>query len=56
MNFQNETEAIDFLEQHGINISAEMVILFPKKNEFIDEVHDAIEYLMSEWDFGFNYV
>lgn len=32
------------------------VIMFPKKNQFADEVHDAIEYLINEWDFGFNYI
>lgn len=56
MKFQNEQEAIDLLEQHGVNVSSEAVIMFPKKNQFADEVHDAIEYLINEWDFGFNYI
>lgn len=56
MNFQNETEAIDLLKEHGVNVSADWDIMFPRKAQFIDEVHEAIEYLIDEWDFGIKYI
>lgn len=56
MNFNDETEAINFLESFGIFISDSYDILLPKKKLFDDEVHNAVDYLIDEWDFGIKYV
>lgn len=56
MNFKNETEAIDLLREHDVSVSSEYDIMYPRKKEFVDEVHEAIEYLIDEWDFGIKYI
>jgi hypothetical protein len=56
MNFQDEQQAIDLLRQHGIEVSSDFDIVYPRKKEFVDDVHNAIEYLLDEWDFGIKYI
>jgi hypothetical protein len=56
MNFQNEQQAIDLLKQHGVEVSSDFDIVYPRKKEFVDDVHNAIEYLLDEWDFGIKYI
>jgi hypothetical protein len=56
MNFNNKKEAIDFLETVEIFVSSEDNILIPKKKLFEDDVHDAIDYLIDECDFGIKYI
>ena len=56
MNFKNKKEAIDFLETVEISVSDGSDILLPKKKLFDDEVHDAIDYLIDECDFGIKYI
>lgn len=56
MNFKNETEAIEALANHGIEITQDCDIMYPRKREFIEEVHEAIEYLINDWDFGIKYI
>ena len=52
----NKLEAIRLLQLNGIEVSHEFEILYPKRDQFDDEVHEAIEFLMEEWDFGFKYI
>ena len=56
MNFKNKKEAIDFLDSFEIFISDANDILLPKKKLFDDEVHEAIDYLIDECDFGIKYI
>ena len=56
MNFKNKKEAIDFLDSFEIFISDANDILLPRKKLFEDDVHDAIDYLIDECDFGIKYI
>jgi hypothetical protein len=55
MSFKNKKEAIVFLESFEVFVSDGNDILLPKKKLFDDEVHDAIDYLIDECDFGIKY-
>jgi hypothetical protein len=52
----NKLEAIRLLQLNGIEVSSDENILYPRREEFEDEVHDAIEYLIGECNFGFQYI
>jgi hypothetical protein len=56
MNFRNETEAIDLLREHDVLVSSEYDIMYPRQKEFVDEIHDAIDYLIDEHGYGIRYV
>jgi len=56
INFQDESDAIALLEKYDILISDEYEILYPKGQEFNNNVDEAINYLLNEWDFGFKFV
>lgn len=56
INFESEQEAIDLLKTHGIEISAEWDILYSRGKEFNKEVHEAVEYLIDEWDFDIKFI
>lgn len=51
-----KSEAINVLSENGIDISVMDDILFPRYGHFIDEVHDAVEFLMEEHGFGIKYI
>lgn len=55
MNFNNKREALFVLSQNQIEVFDEE-ILFPRHASFIDEVHEAIEYLIDEHEFGIKYI
>lgn len=56
MKFNNETQAIQLLKDNDVFVSSDFDIMFPRKAQFIDEVHEAIEYLIDEWDFDIKYI
>lgn len=56
INFRHETDAIALLEKYDILISDDYEILYPKGHEFNNNVDEAINYLVNEWDFGFKFV
>lgn len=56
MKFRDEQHAIEVLKEYGVEVSSEYDILYPRKKEFLIEVHDAIDYLLDEWDFGIKYI
>jgi hypothetical protein len=56
MNFNDELEAVTFLEKQGIIVSTEQCIFLPKKNTYEDAVHETIDYLLDVWDYTLNYV
>lgn len=51
-----KSEAINVLSENGIDISVMDDILFPRYGHFIDEVHDAVEFLIEEHGFGIKYI
>ena len=56
MNFNDELEAVSFLEKQGITVSTEQCIFLPKKNTYEDEVHETIDYLIDIWDYTLHYI
>ena len=56
MNFNDEFEAVSFLERQGITVSTEQCIFLPKKNTYEDEVHETIDYLIEVWEYNLNYI
>lgn len=56
MNFENESQAIELLKTHNINVSKENYILYPKKGFFSKEIYDAINYLVDDCHLGLKYV
>jgi hypothetical protein len=56
MNFNDELEAVSFLEKQGITVSTEQCIFLPRKNTYVDEVHETIDYLIDVWDYSLNYI
>jgi hypothetical protein len=52
----NKARAVELLKLNGIEVSSDENILYPRREEFEDEVHDAIEYLIDECNFGFQYI
>jgi hypothetical protein len=55
MNFNDELEAVSFLERQGIIVSAEQCIFLPRKNVYEDIVHETIDYLIEIHDYQLNY-
>ena len=56
MNFNDELEAVSFLEKAGIVVSTEQCIFLPKKNVYEEEVHETIDYLIDRWNYTLNYI
>jgi len=56
MNFNDELEAVSFLEKQGITVSTEQCIFLPKKNTYEDEVHETIDYLIDLWEYTLKYI
>lgn len=56
MNVSSKTDALAILQENEVNVSLDEEIMFPRKAQFIDEVHDAIEYLIDNCDFGIRYI
>lgn len=56
MNFNDELEAVGFLETQGITVSTEQCIFLPKKNTYEDEVHEIIDYLIDVRDYTLHYI
>ena len=56
MNFNDELEAVSFVEKHGIIVSTEQCIFLPKKNVYNDDVHETIDYLINIWDYTLTYI
>ena len=56
MNFNDELEAVGFLEKQGITVSTEQCIFLPKKNTYGDEVHETIDYLIDIWEYTLKYI
>ena len=56
MNFNDELEAVNFLEKNGIIVSTEQCIFLPKKNIYEDSIHETIDYLIDVWEYTLNYV
>jgi hypothetical protein len=56
MNFNDELEAVSFLEKQGITVSTEQCIFLPRKNTYEDEVHETIDYLIDVWYYSLNYI
>ena len=56
MNFNDELEAVSFLEKQGITVSTEQCIFLPKKNTYEDEVHETIDYLIDIWEYTLKYI
>jgi hypothetical protein len=56
MNFNDELEAVGFIEKQGITVSTEQCIFLPKKNTYGDEVHETIDYLIDVWDYTLHYI
>ena len=56
MNFNDELEAVSFLEKQDITVSTEQCIFLPKKNTYDEQVHETIDYLIDIWDYTLNYI
>jgi hypothetical protein len=56
MNFNDELEAVSFLEKQGITVSTEQCIFLPRKKTYEDAVHETIDYLIDVWDYSLNYI
>lgn len=56
MNFNDELEAVNFLENRGITVSTEQCIFLPRKNTYEDDVHETIDYLIDVWEYSLNYI
>jgi hypothetical protein len=56
MSFNDELEAVNFLEKQGINVSTEQCIFLPKKNTYEDDVHETIDYLIDVWSYTLHYI
>lgn len=56
MNFNDELEAINFLEKNGILVSIERDIMLPKRNTYEEDVHETIDYLIEEHGFNLAYI
>ena len=56
MNFENEIEAINILQKHGINVSKDKYVLYPNKGFFSKEIYIAINYLVEDCNMGLKYV
>ncbi len=52
----NKSDALEVLQENDIEISNDFCLMFPRKAEFIDEVHEAIDYLIDEHGYGIRYV
>lgn len=55
MKFKNKKEAVELLSLLGLYISEDEEIVYPLGAEHEDEVHDCIDYLISEHGFGIKY-
>lgn len=55
MKFKNKKEAVELLSALGLDTSEEEII-YPLGAEHEDEVHDCIDYLISEHGFGIRYI
>ncbi len=56
MSFENETQAINLLKKHNINVSKENYVLYPKTGFFSKDIYNAINYLVDECNMGLKYV
>jgi hypothetical protein len=56
MKFNDELEAVSFLEKQGITVSTEQYIFLPKRNTYEEDVHETIDYLIDVWDYILNYI
>lgn len=56
MSFENETQAINLLKKHNINVSKENYVLYPKRGFFSKDIYNAINYLVDECNMGLKYV
>lgn len=53
--FKSKSSAVELLRSNGI-ICENDEVLYPKDKEFEDEVHEAIDFLIEDCDFGICYV
>ena len=56
MNFNDELEAVSFLEKQGITVTVEQVIFLPRKNIYDDSVHETIDYLIDVKGYSLSYI
>ena len=56
MNFNDELEAVSFLEKQGITVTVEQVIFLPRKNIYDDNVHETIDYLIDVKGYSLSYI
>ncbi len=54
--FKNEQQAVSYLESRQLDVSPDQEILLPKYQEQSAQVHDAINYLIDEFDYEIIYV
>ena len=56
MNFNDELEAVSFLEKKGITVTVEQIIFLPRKNVYEDSVHETIDYLIDVKGYSLSYI
>ena len=56
MNINSETKSLEVLNLHGIEVLKDSVILYARGKEFEDEVHDALDILIDEFNYDIKFI
>jgi hypothetical protein len=56
MNFNDELEAVSFLEKNGISVSTEQCIFLPKKSIYENDIHETIDFLIDVYSYTLHYI